>query len=85
MATRWVFENVGPQCGGCNAFGKRRLSGVPGEGEAMARWLDFTHGDGTAARMRTAARGRASWSVLELNIFRTEITNALKRHGFVAS
>ena len=71
MATRWVFENVGPQCGGCNAFGKRRLSGIPGEGGAMARWLDLTHGPDTAARMRTTARTHASWSRLELNILRT--------------
>lgn len=85
MATRWVLENVGPQCAGCNAFGKKRLTGVPGEGPAMARWLDATFGPDTAARMRTTAQRHASWSRLELNILRTHLTEALAKHGYDAA
>lgn len=83
-STRWDRRNAGPQCGGCNAFGNRRLTGVPGEGEAMAAWIDRTHGDGTSEMLRTLAK-RHTWSPrsYELELLKKDLTEALQQGGFV--
>jgi 5-methylcytosine-specific restriction endonuclease McrA len=49
LATRWVVENVWPQCKPCNGF-------RGGEPEKMAEWIDKVYGIGAAAKLREQAK-----------------------------
>ncbi len=82
FATRWNFKNVGPQCAGCNAFGKRRLSGVPGEGGAMAAWIDAQYGPDTAALLRRQSKMLAKWTITEMQILRAELYQKLEQNKY---
>lgn len=83
-STRWDRRNAGPQCARCNAWGNPNLQGVPGEGEAMALWIDRTHGEGTSAMLRTLAK-RHPWKprAHELEVLVQEFRQDLESRGFV--
>lgn len=71
MATRFMVENAGPQCGRCNG-----LEG--GRDKEMASWLDTQHGEGTAKRMRALAKQDMKWPQADLEAFRAALRDKME-------
>jgi hypothetical protein len=81
MATRFSIKNCAPQCARCNCWGATELTGVPGEPEALAKWLDQKWGEGTADLMKMESRRTAKFSILQLQIIRAELEQKLEDLG----
>ena len=59
MATRWEPRNVNPQCAGCNTF-------RAGEQYLHGKYIDETHGPGTADELVNLSRTICKWTAKEL-------------------
>ena len=81
-STRWQEKNCAPQCARCNCWGNTSGSGVAGESERMAKWLDHKWGEGTADLQRLAARKFVKLSVPYLQTIKAELTEKLKNYEF---
>jgi hypothetical protein len=81
-STRWQEKNCAPQCARCNCWGNTSGSGVAGESERMAKWLDHKWGEGTADLQRLAARKFVKLSVPYLQTIKTELTEKLESNGY---
>jgi len=77
MATRFSIKNCAPQCARCNCWGATELSGIPGESEALGRWLDRKWGEGTAALMKMESRRTVKLSILQLQVMLHELERKL--------
>lgn len=75
LATRWMVENVWPQCKPCNGF-------RGGEPEKMAAWIDRVYGAGKAASIREKSRAplklNRQWIENQIATFKAMIPKGLE-------
>ena len=77
MSTRFSSKNCAPQCARCNCWGATELSGIPGESEALGKWLDRKWGEGTADLMKMESKRTTKHSVLQLKVIHAELEQKL--------
>lgn len=77
LSTRFSIKNCAPQCARCNCWGAKELSGIPGESEALGRWLDRKWGEGTADLMKAESRKTVKFSILQLEVMLKELQRKL--------
>ena len=81
-STRWALTNLGPQCKGCNAFGKVRLSSTPGEPAYFRKWLVKTWGEEEVEKIEQLATETWKPTIGELETLTGELKKALKLKRF---
>lgn len=72
MNTRFVFQNVGPQCRKCNRF-------HGGRDYRFGKWIDKQFGEGTADKIEMMSRQKSSLGKAELDEIAQQYYEAYKK------